>query len=268
MIERKFIDNSIKRLKAAEYIKKTFGKAGVSSVDIQRTTLATRIGLTVERPGFIIGRKGKTIKDLSTSVESILGIENPQIEVNDIQKPDLDPSVIARWIASMLERGLKPKRVMHKAVERVMGSGAIGAEIVLTGKIHGKGAKARKERIIAGYIKKAGDSTKLIREYHENAVLKQGIIGVLVRIVPPGVVFPDKVDISHLLKPAEKAPEPAKPVEVAETKVEQAELKKETKEAKKEEKETKKGESGDTEKKRAAGTAKRRTKRKAPADKE
>ena len=84
MIERKFIKESIKRLKTKEYVKKTLEKAGIVDVDIQRTTLNTRIGIVAERPGLVIGRKGSSIKELSEAVEKNLGIENPQVEVADV----------------------------------------------------------------------------------------------------------------------------------------------------------------------------------------
>jgi small subunit ribosomal protein S3 len=244
MIERKFIDESIKKLKTTEHIKKDLEKAGITNIEIQRTTLATRIGVTAEKPGMIIGRKGKTIKDLSESVEKILGIQNPQIEVNEVQNTSLEPAVIAHWIAGSLERGMRPKQILQRAIERIMGAGAMGAEIVVKGKIQGKGAKARKERVIAGYIKKAGNTTRLVRIVKEKAVLKQGIIGITVRIVPPGTVFPDKIDIKSMIQKqaataaaaeAQKAAE-AKPAEApkVEAKAEEVEIPLEVKESEEE----------------------------------
>lgn len=199
VIEKKFIADSIRRVRAKECIKKELGRAGISEVEIQRTTLATRITVTAENPGLIIGKKGKNIKELSLSVEKILGIENPQIEVNEVSNQNLDPTAIARWVVKMLERGLKPKRVIQRALDRVMSSGAMGGEVIIKGKIMGKGAKARKERVTAGYLKKAGDSTKYVLEAKERAIMKQGIIGITVRIVPGDVVFPDKVDLKKTL---------------------------------------------------------------------
>lgn len=204
MIEKKFIKDHIKRMTAKHYIKGELEKAGVVDVAIQRTTLATRIAVKAEKPGLIIGRKGKTVKDLSDAISKTLGIENPQIEVIDVQDQDLEPRVIARWIVRQLEKGVKPKRVIQMAVERVMRAGAIGVEITIKGKLQGKGAQARSESILKGYLKKAGDMTKLVKEAKERAVLKQGIIGVTVRIVPKGVVFSDKINLENLGNMGEK----------------------------------------------------------------
>jgi len=211
MIERKFIKENIRMLKVADYVRRELEKAGIIDIDIQRGTLATRIGIIAENPGLIIGRRGKTIQDLTAEIQKNLGIENPQIEVSDVQNTSLEPRIIARWITRMLERGLKPKKVLQKAAERVMGAGALGVEIVAKGKIQSKGAKARSERILKGYVKKSGDSVKLIRQAFEKAVLKQGIIGVNVRIVPPGVVFPDKIDVKKFFEELHKVEEAPKP---------------------------------------------------------
>jgi small subunit ribosomal protein S3 len=213
VIEKKFIADSIRRVRAKDCIKKELGRAGISEVGIQRTTLATRITVTAENPGLIIGKKGRNIRELSATVEKILGIDNPQIEVNEISDHNLEPTVIARWVGRMIERGLKPKRVIQRALDRIMSSGAMGGEVIIKGKIMGKGAKARKARVTAGYLKKAGDSTKYVREAKSRALLKQGIIGITVRIVPNDVVFPDKIDIKKVFKveePEEKKAEESK----------------------------------------------------------
>ena len=211
MIERKFIDEAIRRMRATDYVKKEMDKAGIIDVNIQRTTLATRISIAAERPGLIIGKRGKSVKDLQDAVAARLGIENPQIELVEVGLASLEPTVIGRWIARMLERGFKPKRAIKKAADRVMSAGAQGCEIVVKGKLQGKGAQARKEREQVGYLKKAGDSTRMIRMAKTTAVLKQGIIGITVRIVPPEVVFPDRIDVKSVIQAAATAAAQAAP---------------------------------------------------------
>ncbi len=194
MIEKKFIKEAMKRLKAKQYIEKNLERAGVVDVKIQRTTMATRIGIIAERPGLVIGRKGAGIKDIGEQIEKELGIENPQIEVTDVRKPNLEPKVIANYIKSALERGNKPRKVAKYALSRIMKAGAMGAEVIIKG-TSGKGGRSRKERAFAGYMKKAGDSVKQVKEAKEQAKLKQGALGIIVRIVPPEVIFPDKIEI-------------------------------------------------------------------------
>ena len=194
MIERKFIQESIKRLRVKDFVEKELEKAGVVNVEIQKTTLATRIGIVAERPGLVIGRKGGSIKSISESLQKNLGIENPQIEVADVSVPNLEPTVMAGYIKRMVERGIKRKRVMQTALSKIMAAGAMGAEIVIDGPVS-RGGRSRKERISAGYMKKAGDSVKLIKKTQIQAKLKLGVLGITVKIVPPDVVFPDKIII-------------------------------------------------------------------------
>ena len=81
-----------------------------------------------------------------------------------------------------------------------MRAGAIGCEIQISGTWK-KGGRGRTVKILRGYIKKAGDATKLVNSAFSKATLKQGAMGIKVNIVPPNVVFPDKVKIE---KPKEK----------------------------------------------------------------
>lgn len=238
MIEKKFIKDNIKKVKAKEYVRGELERAGVVDVSIQRTTLATRIAVKAEKPGLIIGKKGKTVKDLSEAIAKSLGVENPQIEVVDVQEPDMEPRVVARWIVHQLEKGTKPKKVIQIAVDRVMNAGALGVEIIIKGKLQGKGAQARRESILKGYLKKAGDMKKLVREAKESAVLKQGIIGIVVRIVPRDVIFSDKMDLEKMgiiSAEGKKTPKAAEGEEKEEAKEE--EKTEEKKEKKKEENE-------------------------------
>lgn len=263
MIERKFLTDSMRRLITSEYIKKELDKAGIVDVDIQRTTLATRISLTAERPGLVIGRKGKNIQNLAEVIEKKLGIENPQIEVNDVEVTSLEPIIVAKWMARLLESNYKPKRVLQRAVSRVMDSGAMGVEISLKGKIMGKGSKARKDTILRGYLKKAGDSTKNVKVAHARANMKQGILGVTVKIVPPDVIFPDKVDVKKLLQD--------RMIEKKKAEQEEAEEIKKAKKVKSEEKKAEKKTVKKTKKKavkKTKKTAKKETKKKTAKKKE
>jgi small subunit ribosomal protein S3 len=115
--------------------------------------------------------------------------------------------VMARRISGSIERGINPRRVINFALEKIMQAGARGAEIIIAGKLIGKGGKAKKERISAGYLKKAGDMTKLVRVAQAQALKKAGTIGITVKIIPPDVVFPDKVDITKAVFTEEKKKE-------------------------------------------------------------
>ncbi|MCK4327806.1 MAG: 30S ribosomal protein S3 [Candidatus Diapherotrites archaeon] len=204
MIERKFVKEGLNRSKLNAYLRQRLKRAGYVGVQIQKTPLMTRLAIRVERPGLVIGRKGATIKELTETIQAKFRIDNVQIKVDEIPVPELDSAIMARRIASSLEKGMNFRRILHWTLEKIMKSGAIGAEIVVSGKLIGKGGKARTERVSAGYLKKAGDPAKMVNVAQTQAIKKAGIIGVTVSIVPPSVQFADKVDVSTAVIGGEK----------------------------------------------------------------
>ncbi|MFC2174931.1 30S ribosomal protein S3 [archaeon] len=205
MIERKFVKEGLNRSKLNAYLRQRLKRAGYVGVQIQKTPLMTRLAIRVERPGLVIGRKGSTIKELTTTIQTKFGIDNVQIKVDEVAVPELDSAIMARRIASSLEKGMNFRRILHWTLEKIMKAGAIGAEIVVSGKLVGKSGKARTERVGAGYLKKAGDGAKMVNVARTQAIKKAGIIGVTVRIVPPDVQFADKVDVQTAAIGGEKS---------------------------------------------------------------
>ncbi len=200
MIERKFVDYGKTKVMLDRYLKDRLSRAGYAGVDIQKTPLVTRIIIKVERPGLVIGRKGRSIKELTDDIEEKFGLQNVQIKVEEISVPELDAVVMANRIARSLEKGLHFRKVMNWAADRIMKAGALGCEIVISGKLVGKGGMARRERVAVGYLKKAGEPAKQVRVAHAQALKKAGIIGVTVRIAPPDMELPEKKGISEQLK--------------------------------------------------------------------
>jgi len=187
-----FIEDGKIRSEIENFLKKELDPAGYSRIDIQKTLLSTRITLYVEKPPLVIGKKGKRIDRLTQILKEKYNIENPSIDVQKVENPTLDPNIVAKRIVSALERGMNRRRVVYKAIRAIMAAGAQGVEIILSGKIIGKGGRAKAEKYLEGYMKKSGDSTKLVNVASKQAYLKAGVIGVTVKIVPPDVQFPDR----------------------------------------------------------------------------
>ena len=188
----KFITEHFNRYKLMKYLEDRLDRAGLASVDIQRTPMMTRITLEVLSPARIIGKRGRLINDLTDEIKRVFGIENPQISVVEVKEPFLEPKIVSRKAAKYIEMGKKVRAVLHFFLREILSHGAMGAEIVAAGKIGAKGARAKTLRVSAGYIPKSGEPARLVKEAHLNANTKSGVIGILVRIVPPGTVFPDK----------------------------------------------------------------------------
>ncbi len=241
-MEKHFIQEGKIRSEIENFLKKELSGTGYSGIIIQKTPLATRIILNVEKPPLVIGKKGRRINKITKLLKSKYGIDNPAIDVQKIENPTLDPNIVARRIAIALERGMNRRRVVYKALRAVMYSGARGIEIKLSGKIIGKGGRSRTEKYAEGYMKKAGDSLKLVDVGSTQAYLKAGIIGVTVKIVLPDVVFPDQISVIPRVDESAKAIE-ENIEEDSSDKVEESKPKKtketETKETKTKTKETK-----------------------------
>jgi len=191
-IEGKFIDNPIEKYKVMTFLENELDRAGVASIEIQRTPIVTRIAIEVLNPGRVIGKKGKTINMLTETLKKKFKLDNPQISVVEVKNPTLEPMLVAKKAAKYIEMGKKVRAILHFLLKDIMRNGALGAEIVASGKIGAKGARRKSLRVADGYIPKAGEPARLVREAHVSANTKSGIIGVLVRIAPPGTVFPDK----------------------------------------------------------------------------
>ncbi|MGC8710532.1 MAG: 30S ribosomal protein S3 [Candidatus Micrarchaeia archaeon] len=192
VVERKFISDALIKLRISEYLEKELTRAGFSRVDIQKTPMITRITVYVTNPGRVIGSGGQTINALTDSLKTKFHIDNPQISVAEVKNPKLEPRIIARYIANSLERGANPRSLLHSILRDLIANGALGAEIIVAGKLAAKGAKARSIKVRHGYLPKAGGVTAFVDEVHLTAYPKYGAIGIKVRIVQPGTVFPDR----------------------------------------------------------------------------
>ena len=192
-IERKFIADNIRKLEVKEYLKKELDRAGCGEIDLQRTPLGTRVIVNAQRPGIVIGRKGTSIRKLTAILKSKYDIDNPQIEVNELDVPELNAKVMSKNIASSLERGIHFRRAAYTTLRRIMDAGARGAEIQISGKLTGERAKSLK--FTDGYLKHCGEpATKYVRVGIATANPKPGVLGVKVKIMPPDVKLPDDID--------------------------------------------------------------------------
>jgi small subunit ribosomal protein S3 len=189
-----FIDESVKKAEIDEFLRKEFEKAGYGGVSITKTPLGTHIVIHTMRPGLVIGRGGETIRELAKVLEEKFQLSNPQISVAEIEIPELNAYVVASRITSALKRGVHYRRAGFWALNQVMEAGALGAEIIISGKL--RTDRARYEKFRAGYIPKSGDPPmKYTRKAELQVQLKPGILGVKVRIMPPEAKFPDQVHI-------------------------------------------------------------------------
>ena len=241
-----FITESIKRTEIDEYLQKKLDRAGYGGVSISKTPLGTHIVIYAMRPGLVIGRGGETIRELATFLEEKFKVSNPQISVSEIEVPELNAYVVASRVASALQRGVHFRRAGFWSLNEVMEAGALGAEIVISGKLRTE--RARFEKFRAGYLVKCGDpSLKYMQKAEVHVQLKPGIFGVRVRIMPPDAIFPDKLKIVESLPPEEKPEEKAAETEAEQQVAQEVEQETPVEEAEAEEAKTEENGSEETE---------------------
>lgn len=234
-IVKRFITELIKKTEIDEFLQNKLERAGYGGVDLSKTPLGTHVVIYAMRPGIVIGRGGETIKDLAITLEENFKLANPQISVSEIEVPEFNAYVIASRVASALQRGVHFRRAGFWALNQVMEAGALGAEIVISGKLRTE--RARFEKFRAGYFPRCGDpALTYMKKAEAHVQLKPGIIGVRVKIMPPDAKFPDKIKITEQLPPEEieekiEEEKAEKPVETPEQEVKVEELPEETNEA-------------------------------------
>lgn len=210
MIERFFVEQGIKKVELEDFLRKELERAGFTKAEIVKTPLVTRIVINVVKPGLAIGRSGSAIKTLTETIEKRFGLENTQIEIREIKQPDLDATAVVNKMKSLIERGFSWRSVVYRTLKDIIDAKAEGVEIVVGGKLSGKGGRKRSQRVIHGYMKKVGDQAKLVDSAKGAANTKAGTIGLRIRIVRPGTIFPDKINLKEYLAGREAAS--AKPV--------------------------------------------------------
>ncbi len=192
-IERKFVEDRIKKLRVKEWMVQEVRNAGFGGVDITRTPLGTQITLFVERPGLVIGKGGRRIRTLTERLKEF-GIENPQVSVDEIEKPEFNAQLMASLLARALERGWYFRKAGYRFLYRIMEAGAKGCEIEISGKLTSE--RARNEKFLAGTMVHTGEpACSIVNQGFDVAVKKLGVLGVTVRVIPPSVELPDEFSV-------------------------------------------------------------------------
>ncbi|MBQ7979754.1 MAG: 30S ribosomal protein S3 [Candidatus Methanomethylophilaceae archaeon] len=204
--ERKIVAEHVRRVLLKEYLMKEVSRAGFGGLEVQRTPMGTRVILTTERPGLVIGRRGQTIKNLTQVIEEQYGFDSPQIEVQEVENASLNAQIMAEKLAFSLERGWHFRRAGHSTVRRIMDAGARGCYIIVAGKLSGQ--RHRTEKFKEGNIKFCGDTkAQFIEHGYAVAKLKMGVIGVTVEIMVKDAKMPADITVLNKTEAAAVLPD-------------------------------------------------------------
>ena len=220
--EDHFINRGLLKVKVNDYLRRELRRAGYAGVDLQKTPLGMRVVVYASRPGMVIGRRGTTVRELTETLEHEFGLEAPQIEVSEVEVPELNGAIMAERLAQRLERGDHFRRAAYGVLRRIVGAGAKGVEISISGKLTSR--RARYQKFRSGFVAKTGEPIRTAVSHGiAYAIMKPGILGVQVRVMLPDAVAPDRPIIMH--REVEIPPVPApEAVEASEIIVTEEEL--------------------------------------------
>ena len=123
-------------LKLRQTLKRRFAHAGVSKIETERAANKLKIDIYTSRPGIIIGRKGTEVDKLKQEIQKRTNRE-VFINIQEIQKPELDAQLVGESVAMQLEKRVAFRRAMRKAVESALRFGAKGIKIRVSGRLNG-----------------------------------------------------------------------------------------------------------------------------------
>lgn len=197
-IERKFIDQNMREFRIKRFVEENVQRVGLSDVKLKKTPLGDKIIIRASRPGLVVGRGGASIQLLTGQLKEEFVLDNPQIEIEEIERPDLDADIVAERVLNTLERfgSGRTKSIGHRAMADTIRAGALGVEIIISGKI--PSMRAKSWRFYQGYLKKAGDiAVEGVNKSIKSVTLKSGAVGIRVSIMPPGIVLPDHITLTE-----------------------------------------------------------------------
>jgi small subunit ribosomal protein S3 len=178
---RNVIKNNFRNLELDEFLSTALKDAGYGDVEIQRTPIGTRITLYVTRPGLVIGRKGSGIKELTSKLEEKFGLTNPQISVQEVSIPELNPKIMCNRIAQLIERGTAFRRAALWTINTINGAGALGVEVSIAGKLRSE--RAHFEKHSSGVVPKSGDiADRIVKSSISHVSTKMGLMGIQIKI--------------------------------------------------------------------------------------
>lgn len=178
-----FADSLEEDVNIRKYIAYRLPNAGISKVEISRTSKKVSITIHTARPGIVIGRGGEEVNKLKKELRQLTNKKDAQINISEIKRPELNAALVGSNICQQLKKKISYRRVINKAMQATMRMGANGIRINVAGRLGGVEI-ARSEKYSAGSV-----PLHTLRADIDYALRKAqtayGIIGVKVWICKP-----------------------------------------------------------------------------------
>ncbi|UCE12233.1 MAG: 30S ribosomal protein S3 [Candidatus Heimdallarchaeota archaeon] len=187
---KELLNRNLQYVQVSEYLNNELKLAGQGKIEIHKTPMGHRVVIHAVRLGMVIGRRGRNVRKITEALEHIYGLETPQLEVKDLENPRLNARVMAGRLISQIQKGFHFRRAGYALVRRIMAAEARGCEITIKGKLTSQ--RARAEVFREGFVAKCGEPAKrFVEEAVMEVTMKQGVIGVHLKIMQPDAVLPD-----------------------------------------------------------------------------
>ncbi len=190
---KQYADYILEDYNIRKFLKKRLYHAGISRVEIERSSKRVRLRVFTSRPGIVIGKKGSEIALLKKELEKIISHE-VIIDIQEVRKPEIDAQLVAENIALQIERRVAFRRAMKRGISSAMRFGAEGIKIICSGRLGGA-EMARTEQYREGRIPLHTLRADIDYGFIE-ARTTYGIIGVKVFIFKGEILKKDKVPAS------------------------------------------------------------------------
>ena len=191
---KKYSDYILEDFNIRKFLKKSLGHAGVSKIEVERSSKRVRLRIFTSRPGIIIGKKGAEIVQLKQDVEKMIS-QDVIIDIQEIRKPELDAQLVAENIALQIVRRVAFRRAMKRGIQSAMRFGAQGVKVICSGRLGGA-EMARTELYREGRVPLHTLRADIDYGFSE-ANTTYGIVGIKVFIFKGEILKKDAVEVSQ-----------------------------------------------------------------------
>ena len=178
-----FAESLEEDVKIRKYISFRLPNAGISNVEINRTSKKVSVTIHTARPGIVIGRGGEEVNKLKKELRQLTNKKDAQINISEVKRPELNAALVGLNICQQLKKKISYRRVINKAMQATMRMGANGIRINVAGRLGGVEI-ARSEKYSDGSVPLHTLRANIDYALSE-AHTAYGIIGVKVWICKP-----------------------------------------------------------------------------------
>lgn len=182
-VKNNFAEPLEEDVKIRNYISYRLPNAGISSVEINRTSKKVSVTIHTARPGIVIGRGGEEVNKLKKELRQLTNKKDAQINISEVKRPELNAALVGSNIGQQLKKKISYRRVINKSMQATMRMGASGIRVNVAGRLGGVEI-ARSEKYSDGSV-----PLHTLRANIDYALTEvqtaYGIIGVKVWICKP-----------------------------------------------------------------------------------